>query len=106
MANGNNSEQEKQFIDEILECIRIGKDEFGYAPTRFIQMCEESGIIGACKRLLANDKLHEGFTFLWEHKRLDLSVEAIALRPDFRGLFSEEELMRAQSKLDSLGYKP
>jgi hypothetical protein len=32
-----------------------------------------------------------GFEVLWENKRLDLSVEALVLRPEYHELFTEEE---------------
>ena len=41
----------------------------------------------------------DGFTELWELKRLDISVEARALKPEFRNLFSASELAVCRRRL-------
>ncbi len=64
------------------ECQRLR-----YNPTLMTQMIAESGPLGACQRLLDKREVSEGFTGLWELKRLDLTVEAIALRPKFAPAF-------------------
>jgi hypothetical protein len=46
-----------------------------------------------------------GFTRLWELKRLDLTVEALALREPWRRLFTDVELEKARQRLDRLHYK-
>jgi hypothetical protein len=42
---------------------------------------------------------------LWEFKRLDLTVEALVLRPEWSLLFSEEERQIARKRLSDYGYK-
>ncbi|MEW6661353.1 MAG: hypothetical protein ACOY9Y_05265 [Bacillota bacterium] len=42
----------------------------------------------AAKILISKDGGTYGFEVLWEHKRLDLSVEAHVLKPEYRELFS------------------
>jgi hypothetical protein len=46
----------------------------------------------------------EGFTQLWQRKRLDLTVEAQALRPQFAHLFTEEERDACRRRLADYGY--
>ena len=70
----------------------------------FIQMVSEVGGPGTARRLLASSKPSEGFTRLWESGRLDLSVEYQVLQPQFRGLFSEEELDVARKRLRDYGF--
>jgi hypothetical protein len=50
-------------------------------------------------------QVSDGFTTLWEHGRLDLSVEAHVLRPEFVGLFSAEERAIAAKRLSDYGYE-
>jgi hypothetical protein len=67
------------------------KREIGYNPTRFMQMVGEYGGRGAAKRLLRGPDASEGFSKLWQHGKLDLSVEAFVLLPWFAGLFTDGE---------------
>ncbi len=48
----------------------------------------------------------EGYTNLWELKRLDLTVETYVLKPEYQPLFSEDELDVARSRLRDYGYEP
>ena len=48
----------------------------------------------------------DGFTTLWLAKRLDLSVEAHVIRPEYSELFTAEERKIAQRRLDEYGYRP
>ena len=50
------------------------------------------------------DEVSDGFTTLWELKRLDLSVEAYVLRPEYAPLFTEEERGIARARLRQYGY--
>nr|MBA3533071.1 EVE domain-containing protein [Ardenticatenales bacterium] len=58
------------------------------------------------RRLLNAGNTSEGFTRLWELGRLDLTVEAIVLKPEFASLFSEEERTRARERLREVRYTP
>ncbi len=37
--------------------------------------------------------------------RLDLTIEAIAIEPQFRVLFTPEDLQKAEKRLEECGYK-
>ena len=92
------SSLEKQFEDRIWKAVEECK-EMGYVPGYFIQMCKKDGVLNSCKRLISADEPSEGFVKLTLKGRLDLSVESIAIEPQFRGLFSEDELEKAESRL-------
>jgi hypothetical protein len=96
---------ERCFHAETLHTYWAAKDECGYNATYFIQIVEKYGGVSAARRLLANNP-SSGFTKLWELGRLDLSIEAKMLRPEFAGLFTEEELRKARKRLHDYGYKP
>lgn len=63
------------------------------------------GGLAAAKQLLAVDKPSQGFTELWERGRLDLTVEALVLRPEFSPLFTRSELRTARRRLEEFGYE-
>ncbi len=76
-----------------------------YTATRFIQMVSEKGGLETARVLLAADTPQEGFTRLWECGRLDLTVEALVLKPEFAPLFSEHERSEARRRLEAYGYQ-
>jgi len=78
--------------------------DLGYRPTYFQQMLSELDAVGAAQKLLTTSTVSDGFTRLWEMKRLDLTVEAIALRPEFGELFTRSELRTAKDRLADYGY--
>jgi hypothetical protein len=80
------------------------KSEIGYNPTRFMQMVGEHGGLEAARRLLTGPDASDGFTILWKHHRLNMSVEAFALLPWYRHLFSEDQLSKAQYRLTEHGF--
>ena len=77
---------------------------FDYHPTYFLRMVVDQGGLPSAKQLLSGSRLSDGFVRLWEEQRLDLSVEALALREPWRELFTQEELDEAQRRLDGAGY--
>jgi len=46
--------------------------------------------------------LHKGLQSLLNAQRADLSLEFLVLRPEFRSLFTPEELQEAKNRLDAL----
>ena len=61
--------------------------------------------LGAAKVLLYAAHVATGFEELWIKKRLDLSVEAIVLEPEWAELFTDYELGIARERLESAGYQ-
>jgi len=100
------STQEDAFNEAMVEIYHRAKVECGYTSTRIRQMLADHGGLGTARRLLASDDIQYGFTELWERNRLDLTVEAHVLKPEFEGLFSDVERRRAKGRLEALGYHP
>jgi hypothetical protein len=75
------------------------KREIGYNATRFLVMVKELGGLEAAHRLLAGERVHDGFAELLLAGRPDLTVEALVLKPEFQPLFSEAELRVARERL-------
>jgi hypothetical protein len=67
-------------------------------------MLLEYGGVETARRLLRKDDVSDGFTTLWELKRLDLSVDAFVLRSEYAPLFTEEERGIARARLRQYEY--
>ncbi|MBP3305584.1 MAG: hypothetical protein J6L24_06410 [Oscillospiraceae bacterium] len=56
-------------------------------------------------RALTGSRISDGFRGLAEKRRLDLSLEALAVDKRFTGLFSDEEADNALTRLLDAGYR-
>jgi hypothetical protein len=77
----------------------------GYNASRFIQMVNDQGGVAAAKHLINSTQPSEGFTKLWELQRLDITVEARALQPRYRPLFTPAELATCRRRLADYGWR-
>jgi hypothetical protein len=75
------NEAERRFHADMVASVDRLKCEIAYNPTRFMQMVSESRGIVAARALLRGRDASDGFTKLWEHGRLEDSVEAFAHLP-------------------------
>jgi len=96
---------EAQFDRAMFSIYDRAKRECKYNASYFLQMLVDHGGLKTAKRLLAKDDLSDGFTTLWEHGRLDLTVEAHVIQPRFAELFTAEEIEKAGSRLKQYGYR-
>ena len=96
---------EKDFENHILEQHRISKEETGYKAPLFRSMVSERGALQTARDLLVGpNKISEGLTRLVLHNRLDLSLEANVIKPEWRELFTTDELGTAVRRLRELEY--
>lgn len=80
--------------------IEEGKRLFNYNPTRYIVLVRQRGAVGAAKQVLRPGPPADGFVTLAHlNGRPDLTTEYTALLPEFRQLFTEDELAVAESRL-------
>ena len=96
---------EKQFEQEMVDIYMTAKKECGYNASRFFQLISAKGGLSAAKQLISKAGGTDGFTTLWEHGRLDLSVEAHVLKPEYRNLFTEAERKLCRDRLEQFGYR-
>ncbi len=87
-------------IETTRECLRIG-----YNPREFIRMVHERGGVEAARSLIHSSGVSSGFTRLWELKRMDLTVEAQILRPQWRTIFTPEERKKARDRLSEYHFR-
>ncbi|GAA6182100.1 hypothetical protein NBRC116594_35380 [Shimia sp. NS0008-38b] len=95
----------KKFQQAMLSIYEEGKAATGYNATRFLAMVREQGGVETAKSLLAGNPsaVSEGFANLALHSRLDLSVEALVPKDEWRHLFTASELSVAKRRLASKG---
>lgn len=98
------TEEEARFHRAMIDASQTAKRKYGYNPTYFLRMVADYGAVDTARPLLATDKPSDGFTTLWMHGRLDLTVEAHVIKPEFAGLFSVEEIEIASKRLKDYGY--
>lgn len=75
----------------MVDIYHRAKRECKYNAARFIQLVTDKGGVDAARALILKDGGTEGFAKLWELGRLDLSVEALVLRDEYKELFTEAE---------------
>ncbi|MDP2926655.1 MAG: hypothetical protein Q8N65_00745 [bacterium] len=101
----NKKELESNFETGMLSDYKEAQ-KLGYNATRFLNMFYEFGGVTTAKKLLAKEEfVQEGVVKLWELGRLDLSIEALVLKPEYKDLFSRTELEIAKDRLNKLDYE-
>lgn len=81
------------------------KQEADYTASFFLSMLAELGPLGTARKILNSPAVSDGFANLWERGRLDLTVEALVLQPEYSPLFTQEELSRARNRLEQFGHR-
>lgn len=99
------AQTEANFAVAMREIYRRAKAELGYNATYFVQMLANDGALATARRLVMSNAPSEGFTTLWERRRLDLTVEAHVIDPRYAELFSDEEIETARLRLAEYGYQ-
>lgn len=96
---------ESLFHGAMLEIYRRARSECGYNASRFFQMLTEHGGVETARILLHASTVSDGYIALWERKRLDLTVEAEILKPQWRALFTDRERDIARKRLAEYGWE-
>ncbi|MDD7794786.1 hypothetical protein [Clostridium sp. 'White wine YQ'] len=96
---------ENKFHEDMKNIYFTAKKELKYNASRFFQLVSKDGGVKAAKQLILKTGGTYGFEVLWEHKRLDLSVEALVLRPEYHDLFTSEERQACRDRLKDFGYE-
>ena len=95
---------EAQFNRDMRMIYDRARTECHYNATRFLRMLSEHGGVETARRLIAVEGKTEGFSRLWECGRLDLTVEALVLKEEYRSLFTEAERELCRQRLQKYGY--
>lgn len=95
----------KKFEEAMFNIYRTAAKDCQYRPTYFLQMLTERGGVETALQLIRSEKISDGFATLWEKERLDLTVEALVQKEEWRSLFQDEDIGRAKSRLQKHGYR-
>lgn len=76
----------------------------GIPTARMEQSAEALGAVEAARRCLSGRRCSDGFQTLAKEHRLELSLEALVLEPDWGGLFTDEQANEAIGRLLEAGY--
>jgi 5-methylcytosine-specific restriction protein A len=91
---------ELKFLRELTDLVARIKKETNYTPSEFLNMLHRNGAINTAKTLIRpGSRESDGYQKLWEKNRLDLTVENVALQPQWQHLFTRDELKNAQKRL-------
>ena len=96
---------QNKFNEEVFKSIEKMKKEV-YVPTRFIKMLHQfkNDAVEVAQRVVAKNATI-GIEKLYEKGRLDLSMEALIIKPEYKELFSSQVINICTRKLKQLGYK-
>jgi hypothetical protein len=94
----------EQFHEAMVGIWREAKKKTGYNAKAFLEHVIEDGGLPFAQRLLRTPDAQTGFTELWMRGRLDLTMEHLVLRPEWRELFTEAELQTARERLIAHGF--
>lgn len=95
---------EIRFHEAMIGVYRRARSEAGYTASRFLGMLSERGGLETARYLLHAPAVSEGYTALWERGRLDLTVEAVILEPEWDPLFTHAERRIAVARLREYGF--
>lgn len=96
---------ENQFHRAMVGVYERALRECGHNATRFIQMVQNYRGLEAAKKLLHTAGFQYGFTELWQCGRLDITMEALVIQPQYAELFTEEEIQIARTRLEECGFQ-
>lgn len=88
-----------QFYADLMALYEEAKSRCRLPAPRFKQMIPRHGAVEAVRRLLDDPQIQSGFTDLVLCGCRELSVEALALRPEYQVLFTEVQLARAHERI-------
>ena len=95
----------EKFNAAMLNIYETAKSDANYIATRFFHMVGENGGLETAKYLIHSKNVSEGYTALWEMKRLDLTVESLIMdNPKYHALFTDEELAICKKRLVDYQY--
>lgn len=93
----------RRFDAAMMEIYERAGAEVGYWATRYLQMLRQRGGLDTARCLLKQRATSDGYAHLRDAGRLDLTVEAYSLRPEFQPLFTAAEGNLARERLAYFG---
>jgi hypothetical protein len=96
---------EEEFDEAMFLVYQRALSEASYKATRFLQMLNDHRGLETARILLRSANVSEGYTALWERRRLDLTVEAVIHdNAKWHPLFTRDELAICVKRLTQYEY--
>jgi hypothetical protein len=99
-------ELQENFQRAMVRLYEQAMRELGYNATYLVRMTANEGGVATARMLVMSNHLSDGFVYLRERQRLDLTVEALVTRREFAVLFDAEVIARAEQRLRKYGWTP
>lgn len=95
------SRAKEKFHEELINLCTTAVQVCDCQPISLSAVVAQGGV-PAAKNYLASNKVRSGLFPLSEYGRIDLSVESLVLRDEYRSLFEPNELREAEKRLNLL----
>ncbi|HWF18236.1 MAG TPA: EVE domain-containing protein [Verrucomicrobiae bacterium] len=96
--------KERGFHKAMLSIYEKSRDQIGYRPSRFLAKVRRDGGLSSAKYWLKRPVVSKGFERLRTAGKLNLSVEALVLKPEYKKLFTDAEREIALQRLKDHGW--
>ena len=106
MTETNTEQLKKLFHQEMIELYKKVIKVVKYKPTRLMDYINRYGGYEAAVKYISTESNVQDFAVLWEKEHLELSVEALITKEEYRVLFNEDILNFCDRKLKEYSYAP
>ncbi|MBP3887988.1 MAG: hypothetical protein J6F30_10160 [Cellulosilyticum sp.] len=106
MTETNTEQLKKLFHQDMISLYKQIIKSVKYKPTRLMDYINKYGGYEAAVKYISTESNVQDFAILWEKERLDLSVEALMTKEQYRGLFNEDIVNFCDRKLKEYSYAP
>lgn len=101
----SNEQLVNEFDNAMHSIYHRALSEAGYKASIFLNMLFAHRGVETARRLIHSPNISDGYTALWERKRLDLTVEALIYDNDkWHSLFTPEEIAICRKRLRQYKY--
>lgn len=97
-------EIEKKLQQEVLKSCKAAEKECGCKMTRLMDTIERFGVVNAAKEIIRKGRTSDCFSKLVEAGHIELSLEAIIVKPQYEELFDDDEVNACFELLCENGY--
>ncbi len=106
MTETNTEQLKKLFHQDMIDLYKQIIKSVKYKPTRLMDYINKYGGYEAAVKYISTESNVQDFAILWEKERLDLSVEALITKEQYRELFNEDIVNFCDRKLKEYSYAP
>ncbi|ONI46748.1 hypothetical protein AN644_02630 [Candidatus Epulonipiscium fishelsonii] len=102
----NKDSLKQKFNKEVINTYKRIATEVKYKSSGLLTQINKYGGYEASLKYIMTDANTMDFSVLWEYQRLDLSIEALILKEDYKSLFPDYILEFCKNRLKEYNYAP